>query len=721
MKISIQPNDLPVLSNVGEIGEFRIKSSNRAFQILSSGLYANKIRAIIRELSCNAYDSHVAAGKSSVPFDVHLPNVLEPYFSIRDYGTGLTHEQVTNIYTTYFESTKTGSNDFVGALGLGSKSPFSYTDNFTVTAVKNGVKGIYTAFINEVGVPSIALMTEEASDDPAGVEVQFAVTDQYDFNKFISEAQSVFKYFKLRPNVSGNSNFNFVDTLYKKTNIIPGIHQIESRSPSSVAVMGNIAYPIDIPNSDKSLTPSLQRLLKCNLEIHFAIGELDFQASREGLSYVPQTVNAIKAKLEELQVYLTDSLAAEAESIENLWSRAVFLYNTTYRDSLRGAIASEYATQAALPTMHGGQLAYFDLDSADLAKNWNIKIQPLRYNHRSHVWSHKKPNFKHAKDAQGNDVSHSYYTIYVNTNQLFVISDTKGSTVERFRSHCRDHHNFKDFADAWVISRVDETAEMDLAGFFNAIHNPPETYKTVSSLLKKKERVVAPRTISIVRLAARTDYHWGSKRSAHIWEEISDVDSIVSPSNNEMYYYIPLNGQKIESAHGYDDVDELVEDIKSVAKLCPDTIYGVRKSSMKDVTKLKNWVNLETHIANQLKTYDVNGLIMSVVKKDIVDGFLSNTSRQDIIIKSIDASSQYARFVNKISATPTTYRANRYNIERLIKKFASDQSITLTQATEHLNAEVRSIYERYPLLNYLSSSCTNTDAVVQYINLIDSN
>jgi hypothetical protein len=78
-----------VLSNVGEIGEFRIRNSAKAFSILSSGLYANKVRAIIRELSCNAIDSHTAAGKADTPFDVHLPNSLEPWFAIRDYGTGL--------------------------------------------------------------------------------------------------------------------------------------------------------------------------------------------------------------------------------------------------------------------------------------------------------------------------------------------------------------------------------------------------------------------------------------------------------------------------------------------------------------------------------------------------------------------------------------------------------------------------------------------------------
>jgi len=173
MILNNAPQAEAVLSNVGEIGEFRIRNSAKAFNILSSGLYANKIKAIIRELSCNAIDSHTAAGTNQ-PFEVHLPTTLEPWFYIRDFGTGLNHEQVSNIYTTYFESTKTESNAFIGALGLGSKSPFSYTDNFTVTAIKDGRKGIYSAFINDVGVPSIALMGEEQVTEPNGVEVKFS-------------------------------------------------------------------------------------------------------------------------------------------------------------------------------------------------------------------------------------------------------------------------------------------------------------------------------------------------------------------------------------------------------------------------------------------------------------------------------------------------------------------------------------------------------------------
>ena len=42
MILNNAPQAEAVLSNVGEIGEFRIRNSAKAFNILSSGLYANK-------------------------------------------------------------------------------------------------------------------------------------------------------------------------------------------------------------------------------------------------------------------------------------------------------------------------------------------------------------------------------------------------------------------------------------------------------------------------------------------------------------------------------------------------------------------------------------------------------------------------------------------------------------------------------------------------------
>ena len=56
--------------------------------------------------ACNAVDSHIVACTTDKPYDVHLPTNDDPYFYIRDYGTGLSNEDVKEIWCCYFNSTK---------------------------------------------------------------------------------------------------------------------------------------------------------------------------------------------------------------------------------------------------------------------------------------------------------------------------------------------------------------------------------------------------------------------------------------------------------------------------------------------------------------------------------------------------------------------------------------------------------------------------------------
>ena len=113
---------IPVAEKMGDIvrssdsferKQFTIAATSESFAILSNGLYSDKITAVLRELGTNATDAHVMAGATK-PFHVHLPTNSECWFSLRDYGTGLSYDEVMDpddgIYTTYFASNKSVSN-----------------------------------------------------------------------------------------------------------------------------------------------------------------------------------------------------------------------------------------------------------------------------------------------------------------------------------------------------------------------------------------------------------------------------------------------------------------------------------------------------------------------------------------------------------------------------------------------------------------------------------
>jgi hypothetical protein len=716
MIINNAPQNEAVLSNVGEIGEFRIRNSAKAFNILSSGLYANKIRAIVRELSCNAVDSHVAAGKADTPFDVHLPNTLEPWFSIRDYGTGLTHDQVSNIYTTYFESTKTESNEFIGALGLGSKSPFSYTDNFTVTAIKGGTKGIYTAFINEAGVPSIAKMMDEKTDEPSGVEVKFSVNDRWDFDKFRQEARQVYTYFKLRPVVTGSTDFRFDTPEYETENIVPGVHSYKD-GRRCVAIMGNIAYPVQVPEADKTLG-DMRQLLSCGLEMHFAIGELDFQASREGLSYIPQTIDAIKRKLEAVNAQLAIHIAVEADKIANLWERAEFLAKKK-DNALWSAAVTKYAIDTKLPTWDQtawGRLTKFNFEVDSLAKKYNIVVHGIQRNRGSKTCSTLKASSESKKDAAGQYVYTTSWSFPVDCNAHFVVNDTKIGATERAKFHYRQQDQKDVYSrNVFVLDAADKTKPMNTKAFFKAIMNPPQANIIVASSLLKKERADSGlgKNVTILCLQERGSGGYYREKEM-VWRDAGKADAF-DPATT--FYYLPLSGFEVQSKYSMNNVKEFYNDLKECGLTgLKTTIYGVRKGDIEFIRTQKNWINIEDHIATVLAKPIDNKLVMSLVL-NAVDSFNLLQYNSNIVDSVTNPNSPYTKLVTQFKGFDKV-RYSELSLKRLCNRYANGVTFNPEAIVQKFVGECATISKHYPLLAYLRSA-PNTD-VADYVNLIDT-
>jgi len=111
----IETNNDAVTGNV-TMQNFSIEMNATMFNMLSKNVYTDIIAAPIRELSTNAIDACIAANKKP-KFDVHLPTMLEPTFSVRDYGNGLSEADLLGLYSTFGASTKRESNEFNGVFG----------------------------------------------------------------------------------------------------------------------------------------------------------------------------------------------------------------------------------------------------------------------------------------------------------------------------------------------------------------------------------------------------------------------------------------------------------------------------------------------------------------------------------------------------------------------------------------------------------------------------
>lgn len=693
-----------VLYNVKTDGsEFKIKQSSRAFQILSSGLYSNKIKAIIRELSTNAWDSHIAAGKHGVPFEVHLPSVLEPWFSVRDFGVGLDSNQVTNVYSTYFESTKTDSNAFVGALGLGSKSPFSYTNNFTITAIKNGTKCIYSAFINDSGVPSVVNMATELSDDVNGVEVKFGVSNRYDYESFRYEAQQVFKWFKDKPSVIGVP-FAHESPEYTDVDIIPGVHLL-GNSSYSVALMGNIAYPLNKLSEPEKHFGDLAKLLTAGLLIEFPIGELDFAASREELSYIPSTINNIKQKLEKLNARLSAHFAEKANAIVSEWDRAEYLY-TSANTALYKFAVRDYAVNT--------KFELYDISDYLGRKKFKFKVSELTARSLSISGDRIScGNFKYkiGENREYNNVSSEYentLSIPVDSSAVFVLNDLKTGCGARARYH---YNKLGGTYNVYCISHSSDdlaVRQLEYDKLIKELHNPPNVVKA-SSLIKKeiKKRQVLSNE-GILYLSKNTGYSRNRKQADYVWSSYSDT---LDP--NVTYYYVCLSGLSPETTAGvYFDIQGLKKSIDNsgIEELKKVRVIGVRKSRIKDIKNLSNWVWIEDKVKEEINKVSKE-ILISACASSVINDYM-NAYHDENVAKLLDINSDYVKFAKLCKSV-------KYNCSSTILHLYKTYGLNKIQDIEFEFTNMKNtVVRKYPLLKHLSFA--KSPDIAQYITLVDS-
>lgn len=322
MKLHTNINTVTKSEDFAE-SNYTIDATAKAFAILSDGLYSNKILAVVRELSTNAYDSHVAAGCPEKPFDVKLPTSLELEFSVRDYGTGLSKEDCMSLYTTYFRSDKTDSNDAVGCLGLGSKSPFAYTEQFMVESFYDGNHMTFSAYKNERDEPVFALLSEKLTEEPNGLKVSFA-TEHKDTTDFRHEAQKVWKYFTTVP----NANIE-IEVFSQGDAIMSGddwqFANSVNRYAQNMIVMGQIAYELDEDQFEGDVHDLLSRCY--GLVIFANIGDVDITPSRESLSYNSRTKEFLHNKLVSIVEEISTETQSYIDDLPTLWDARTTIIN----------------------------------------------------------------------------------------------------------------------------------------------------------------------------------------------------------------------------------------------------------------------------------------------------------------------------------------------------------------------------------------------------------
>lgn len=294
------------LGGVNETIDFGISNDPAFFQILSANLYSNQKLAVVRETLCNSWDAHIEAGLQDTAVKVSIN--AEGDLVFRDFGTGIPHDKMGEVYGTYGASTKKANPKATGGFGLGCKSPFAYTDSFRVISYNQGTKTVYNITKSSVesgGRPGITkIMDAETKETGLEVRIRIEENDIPEFLKYIRYI-TLHGEMKVDLEVSGyyRGATGRLDNL--GMSFEPGSYHAESNiwyddymGEHSVFIRyGNVIYPaLDTPATRPALD-TIRRFMRIvnirRILVQAAPDTLALTPGREALSSQKMTENGI--------------------------------------------------------------------------------------------------------------------------------------------------------------------------------------------------------------------------------------------------------------------------------------------------------------------------------------------------------------------------------------------------------------------------------------------
>lgn len=268
-----------------------ISDSVEFIGILSAGIYSNPTLAMVREVLCNAWDAHILAGKTDTPIQIELTGTE---FKVTDFGPGLSRAAIGPVYLTYGGSTKKKDKRQTGGFGLGAKSPWSFTDFFTVSSchANDGERVIYTAIKSDPaleGRPSLKPMTSFPCDETGiTVTVPLNSDDVWELRQYI---KSVVYWGDIPATLNGESleraEFEKAETHFAITRPYAAWQKDES----IVVKVGNVVYPLNRRPAYNTAYDRLTNFISGSTTfVLFAEpGAVAITPSRETLNYTEET------------------------------------------------------------------------------------------------------------------------------------------------------------------------------------------------------------------------------------------------------------------------------------------------------------------------------------------------------------------------------------------------------------------------------------------------
>lgn len=321
------------------VEEFGIAQTAEFFTVLSNTLYSNKPLAVIREVLCNAWDANIVSDRKDRPVIVSID---EDKLSIKDAGFGIPHDLIHSIYCVYGNSTKENDGNQTGGFGLGSKSPFAYSDHFSVVNCHDGLKTVHAISRGSAltkGKPDRRVMVSVPTTEE-GVEVIIPVKTKVDADLFMAITKDIAAFGEMNVVLNGKP-IEIVPISTAENNMF-----LTNRKPRGSHVKinlryGNVVYPVQPDEEYRGAYDALLKKVKAIpnrgrndydendliIILQAPPNSISVTPSRESLSNTETTINTLRGLMTAVVEYMRNStklfeeklMVEHLKALDKLW------------------------------------------------------------------------------------------------------------------------------------------------------------------------------------------------------------------------------------------------------------------------------------------------------------------------------------------------------------------------------------------------------------------
>ena len=689
-----------IQKNVVESHDFKSEiatidaSEMRYISSLLRNNYSDTILATVRETWANAVDANSAAN-SATPIKISFPTYLAPTYSVRDFGSGLSEEELFGLYTKYGRSSKRGSNNAIGGFGIGRFSPLSYTDSFTVVSCKDGEKIIISVYVDESGDTRFTKLAEESTTEPNGVEISVAVKNE-DIAKFIEAGHKVLKFASAPFVSSGIQSLETLDWVIKNNtwgvlkHINNGSIYYRRSAESPVIVMGGISYPLNLEMlSDRLSSLSIYKSLRGTsaasfFVFFFPVGSLSLHHSRESLEYNELTKKNLVSFFSNLEYEIREVFQKTLNDISDV-EQFMAKVNSISDNYVLQNVASD------IPMI-------FNASNGD-----KIKVQPNLHYEITHGYCvNRNGNFRTISISDKRSLSPSLF--YSNSNYCILVADKKKSLLAKARwiqknSIIGDKKGFS------VVVLTPEEAKAFLTSYTtcNRIFLSSATKELKSDQAKASQ--------------ARIVFAKGIYGYRHFVTQANLPEGkfyYVKLQNKDRRFYCQIAGQEFTRDHSFEFFTKLHE-----LKILDQTyVYGVQDDSDLGDEAINLATLVEDYIKKQLKMHG------SAISQNHENNYRASKFRSSVknIADRLDKKHPLNMFYGTEPVTDKQFSLEQESIMELLR--LTRQSFSETIDKTKIDAEYDALVKKYPIVMMFSNyygyhneeHCKN---MVDYISLID--